>query len=310
MTAITVTTAGARSRLAQATVTPKRLVVLLGWVVVILAALAGAVGLFAGSGPGSTTVTSLRAQPTDLYGTGLYRFDSVLVGVGNRGTDAVTLFLEVPALAAAVVAYRRRSLRGTVALVGILGWMLYYYASMSLTTAFNRLFPVYLVLFAASLFALPLALGSIDRERFARAFPARPSRKALVGYLGGLAAVLALAWAAAMVASAVTGQLPARLGAYSTEVTWALDLGVIVPAVAAAAVLLRTRAVLGPLVATGMLALNVALGLALVGQGVAQLLADVPITSGEKVGAMASFAAMTAVAGVLLGRVLRGLPRR
>src|SRR3954467_7147135 len=123
MTAITVTTAGARSRLAQATVTPKRLVVLLGWVVVILAALAGAVGLFAGSGPGSTTVTSLRAQPTDLYGTGLYRFDSVLVRVGNRGTDAVTLFLEVPALAAAVVAYRRRSLRGTVALVGILGWM-------------------------------------------------------------------------------------------------------------------------------------------------------------------------------------------
>jgi hypothetical protein len=165
--------------------------------------------------------------------------------------------------------------------------MLYYYASMALNTAFNPLLLVYLVLFGVSLFALPLALSSIDRDRFAQAFPKRPSRNALVAYLGGLAAVLTLAWAPAAVFSAVTDQLPTRLGAYSTQVTWALDLGVIMPAVAAAAILLRSQAAIGPLVAASVLALNVALGLALVGQGVAQLLADVPMTTREKVGAMA-----------------------
>src|SRR3954469_25310851 len=305
---MTTTTAAPSGSSTTTTVTPRATVLVLGWVVVVLAAVAAGVGLFAGGGPGTTSVTSLRGQPTDLYGVGLYRFDSVLIGVGNRGTDAVTLFLEVPALAVALVSYRRRSLRGTVALVGVLGWMLYYYASMSLTTAFNRLFPVYLVLFAASLFALPLALGSIDRERFARAFPARPSRKALVGYLGGLAVVLTLAWAPAMVTSMLTGQLPARLGAYSTEVTWALDLGVIVPAAATIAVLVWRGTALGQLGAATMLSLNVALGLALVGQGVAQLLTDVPLSGGEKVAAMATFAAMTTVAGVLLGRLLHHLP--
>ena len=302
----TTTAAASGSRIA--TVTPRTAVLVLGWIVVVLAAVASGVGLFAGGGVGTSWVTSVRGQPTELYGVGLYRFDSVLVGVGNRGTDAVTLVLEVPALALALLSYRRRSLRGTVALIGVLGWMLYYYASMVLFTAFNRLFPVYLVIFAASLFALPLAIGSIDREQFARTFPSRPSPAALAAYLGSLAAVLTAAWAPAMLAAAVTGELPARLGAYSTEVTWALDLGVVVPAVAATALLLHRRATLGPLAATAMLALNVALGLALVGQGAAQLLADVPMSTGEKVGAMASFAVMTLIAGTLLARLMRRLP--
>jgi hypothetical protein len=305
MTAVT-TTATSSAGLST-TVTPRRLVVVLGWIIALLAAVAAGVGLFANGGPGSVPVTSLRGRPTDLYGVGLYRFDSVLVGVGNRGTDAVTLFLEVPALVVALGLYRRRSLRGAIVLIGVLGWMLYYYASMALNTAFNALFPVYVLLFAASLFAVPLALGSVDRERFALQFPDTPSRRALIGYLGGLATVLTLAWAPAMIGSAVTGVLPARLGAYTTEVTWALDLGVVVPAVAATAVLLWARAPLGPLAAAAMLSLNVALGVALVGQGVAQLLADVPMSNGERVGAMASFALMTVIAGVLLGRLLRHL---
>jgi hypothetical protein len=293
-----------------ATVTPRRSVLALGWIVVVLAAIAAAVGLFSADGPGATGATSLRGQATDLYGAGVYRFDSVLVGVGNRGADAVTLFLEVPALAVALTAYRRRSLRAAIALLGILGWTLYYYASMSLYTAHNRLFPVYVALFAASLFALPMAFASVDAESFARSFPSRPSRTALMIYLGALAAGLTFAWAPAMLTSAVTGDLPARLGAYSTEVTWALDLGVVVPAVAATAVLLHRRAPLGPLAATAMLSLNVALGVALLGQGVAQLLADVPMTPGERVGGMASFAIMTMVAGILLGRLARRLPER
>ena len=304
----TATSVGTASRQDVRVVTPSTVVVALGYAIALLAAVAGAFGLFTTGGHGSGVVTSLRGQPTDLYGLGVYRFDSVLIGVGNRGTDAVTLFLEVPALVTALRLYRRRSLRGTIALVGILGWLLYYYASMTLGTTYNRLFPLYLVLFAAALFATPLALGSIDTQRFAERFPQRPSRRALTGYLGGLAAVLTLAWAPSMIASAVTGQLPTRLGAYTTEVTWALDLGVIVPAVAVSAVLLHRRNVFGPLAATAMLSLNVALGLALVGQGVAQILADVPMSGGEKVGAMASFAVMTVVAGVLLGRLLHNLP--
>lgn len=274
----------------------------------VVAAVAAAVGLFASGGPGHHELLSTRGQTVDVYGTGLYQHDSWLVGVGNRATDAVTLFVEIPALLVAVAAYRRRSLRGAIALVGVLGWLLYYYASMALSTAYNRLFPLYVIAFALALFAVPLGLRSIDLPRFTAVFPASPSRRVLVSYLGCLATALTLAWGPAMISAAASGDTPARLDVYSTEVTWALDLAVVVPAAGAAAVLLHRRALFGPLAVTAMLSLNVALGVALVGQGAAQLAANVPVKASEIAGAMASFAVMTVIAASLLVPLLRRLP--
>jgi hypothetical protein len=281
-------------------VSPSRVVVRLTLALAVVATVAAAVGLFASGGPGPHEVVTARGVTVEVYGTGLYRYDSWLVGVGNRGTDAATLFLEVPALLMALAAYRRRSVPGTIVLVGVLGWLLYYYASMSLYTAYNRLFALYVLAFALALFAAPLAVRSVDAVRFAAVFPARPSRRVLVGYLGCLAAVLTLAWAPPLIAAAVTGGDPARLGPYSTEVTWALDLAVVVPAVAATGWLLHRAKAFGLLAATAMLALNVALGAALIAQGVAQLAVGVPVAPGEVVGAMVSFAVMTLVAAALL----------
>jgi hypothetical protein len=290
-------------------VTPSRLVVVLTVVLAAVVAVAAAVGLLASGGPGPHEVVTARGQTVDVYGTGLYRQDSWLIGVGNRGTDAVTLFVELPALCVALAAYRRRSVRGAVVLVGVLGWLLYCYASMSLYTAYNRVFGLYVVAFGLALFAAPLALRSIDPARFAAVFPTRPSRRLLIGYLGCLAAALTAAWLPALVAAAVTGDLPTRLDVYSTEVTWALDLAVVVPAVAATGWLLHRGAVFGPVAATAMLSLNVALGSALAAQGVAQLVAGVPVKPGEIIAMMASFAVMTVVAAALLLPLLRRLPR-
>jgi hypothetical protein len=296
-----------RSRSDPSVVVPSRVVVGLSATLAVVVVVAAAVGLFTTGGPGPHDVLTPRGQTVQLYGTGLYRYDSWLIGVGNRGTDAVTLFVEVPMLLTALLGYRRRSLRSSVVLVGVLGWLLYYYASMSLYTAYNRLFGLYVVAFGLALFAAPLALRSIDPTRFATAFPSRPSPPVLVGYLGCLAGVLTLAWTPALISAAVTGATPTRLDAYSTEVTWALDLGVVVPAVAITAWLLHRRSVWGPLMTTAMLALNVALGTALAAQGVAQLVAGVPVRAGEIVGQMASFMVMTAVAAALLLPLLRRL---
>ena len=96
------------------------------------------------------------------------------------------------------------------------------------------------------------------------------------------------------------GQIPAIVGPYTSSVTHALDLGVIVPVVVLTAVLLRRRTPLGYLMALIVLVLNVAIGLLLMGQGAAQILAGVPMTPGEIVSKMLTFAALTVVAGAVL----------
>src|SRR4051812_17740319 len=152
-------------------VVPSPIVVRLTVALAVVVAVAAAMGLFTGGGPGPHAVLTARGQGIHLYGIGLYRYDSWLIGVGNRGTDAVTMFLGLPVLLAALIGYRRRSLRSSIVLIGVLGWLLYCYASTSLYTAYNRLFGLYVVALGLALFAVPLALWSIDPVRFAADFP-------------------------------------------------------------------------------------------------------------------------------------------
>jgi hypothetical protein len=72
-----------------------------------------------------------------------------------------------------------------------------------------------------------------------------------------------------------------------------------------AAVQLRRQRPLGGVLALVMLVINVCIGVLLVAQGVAQLVSGVPLTTGEIVTKMLTFAALTLVAGGLLVRMAR-----
>jgi hypothetical protein len=73
-------------------------------------------------------------------------------------------------------------------------------------------------------------------------------------------------------------------------------------AVLSAVLLLRGRAG-GRVLTLVMLVLNVCIGVLLIGQGVAQILAGVPLTAAEIIAKMLTFAALTLVAGGLLARM-------
>jgi hypothetical protein len=131
------------------------LVLLIG----LSAVAASLVGLLPGDGA-SRTVTSIRGEAVRLYGQGLYRYDTVFIAEGSRGTDAVTVVLAVPLLVVAtLLAYRRGSRRGGLLLAGALTYFLYVSASRALSNAYNPLFLLYIVVFSASVFGLLLVAG-------------------------------------------------------------------------------------------------------------------------------------------------------
>ena len=107
--------------------------------------------------------------------------------------------------------------------------MLYVYGSMSLGAAFNGLFPLYVVLFSASLFALGLTLHAVDPEQLRRAFTARTPHRAVGIFLLAAGAITAVVWLMPLVGEMVQGNPPKLLDSYTTVVTDALDLGIITP---------------------------------------------------------------------------------
>ena len=140
-----------------------------------LATIAASIGLFYDRVTGAVLPISVEEAAMKMYGHGIYRYDSLLVGAGFRGVDAVTLFLGVPLLVTSAVLYRRGSFRGALLLAGTLAYFLYNYASMALSAAYNDLFLVYVALFSTSLFAFILVLMSFDLaslpSRFSPALP-------------------------------------------------------------------------------------------------------------------------------------------
>lgn len=276
------------------------IVIALSLLVALLAIIAAGVGLF-GRGKGNPyAFTSLRGQEVQIFGKGLYRYDTLFFGAGYRGQDAVVLFLGVPLLGVAILRYGGGSGLGQLLLTGVLGYFLYVYASMALGAAYNRLFLVYVGLLSASLFAFVLAFSGVDLQALGSQLPQGALRIGLAAFMlvGGL--VTLVVWGAPLVSALIKGNPPDRMDTYTTMVTYALDLAVITPATFICAVLVLQDAPLGYLVAMPLLTIIILLAPQIILSTVFQRSAGVPFTKGERIGPVAGFAVLGLVAIWLL----------
>jgi hypothetical protein len=284
-----------------------RLATGLSWLIALLATLAAAVGLFWRGGAGAYPVSTIRGETVQLYGRGLYQHDTLFAAGGALGNDAVVLLLGVPLLAASTLLLRR-GLRWRLLHLGVLVFFLYVYASAALgTVAFNPMFPVYVTLFSASLFAVILAGSSIDLGRLARGLAPAAPRRGLAVFLAVSGAITLAVWGLPLAGALARGEATARLDSYTTEVTVALDLAVITPLVFAAAALVRRREPLGYLLAAALLVLEVMLAPMIAAQTVGQLRAGVTLSAGEVAGPVTGFLVLAAAAAWFLVAITRHL---
>ena len=285
--------------------TRSRVVVFLSVLVALLATVAALVGLLSVGGDAPDSVRSVHGEVVDLYGTGLYRYDSVFKGAANRGSDLVTLVLAVPLLLVATRMYVRGRLRGTLVLSGALAWPLYLYASMALGAAYNELFLVYVALFGASLFAFVLTVLSIDTEALGRRMDHAGPRRRLAALMLAGGIVTMGVWLAPLIAAMANREPPGLLGHSSTMVTDALDLAVITPATLVTTLLLHRGRASGYLVAFPLLVLMTFLLPMIVSQTVFQLRAGVSFMPAEIIGPIGGFVLLAVLALGLVAAVLR-----
>ena len=194
-----------------------------------LAAVAAGAGVF-GRGDGRfETVTSVRGVTYEMSSSGVYAYNSQQVVSEGIGWDVFTLFLVVPAMLLALPFIARGSFRGRLVAVGLLGYFLYQYLEYSVTWAFGPLFPLFIVINAASLAGLVWLGTSVARDPAARVsvtrFPGRAFGLASVM----MAALLTMMWAQ-RIALGLSGDLAAAgLRGETTMVVQAFDLGLMVP---------------------------------------------------------------------------------
>ncbi len=286
---------------------PSVAVVWLSWSIVVLALIAAGAGLFWPAGGSPSAFTTLRGDTVTLYGQGIYRYDTAFKGAGARGSDVVTLALGVPLLALAAVRYRRGSPGGGLLLAGMLAYFLYIYASLALSIAYNDLFLIYIALFSASLFGFVLAYATV--QPLAARFSDHLPRRAIAVFLFACGLLTSYVWLEPLLTALSQGGAPRLLESYTTMVTDVLDLGIIVPAVFLAGILLLQRNPQGYIIAFPLLVLLVMLGPVIAVQTALQLGAGVSFTPAEIAGPISGFLVLGMIAVWILAVLLRDCAR-
>lgn len=264
----------------------------------LVAALAGL--LWPGEGS-PVPFTTIRGQSVLLYGQGLYRHDTLFSAGAFKGSDLLVVGGVLPLLLVGTLAYRRGSLRGAFLLTGALSYLLYNSASMAFSAAFNQLFLVYVALFSASLFAVILALRTLERTTVREHFGSRLPRRTAAGILFLTGPGTALLWLSVFLGSLLSGEAPAELGSYTTLFTHGLDIAVIAPAAVLAGVLLLRHEPLGAVLGIPILVLCTLIGPMVILQTIMQLQVGVAFSTSQFIVMIGGFVTMSLLAaGVTL----------
>lgn len=196
------------------------------------------------------------ASVAGLVVDGLYR-DPPSTASMLRGYDTVTLLVAAPLLAAALCGVRRGSARAALVWVGMLTYAVYTYGLYAFGTAFNDMFLVHVAAFSSSVFALALALSALDVAGIAARLRPRTPVRWISGLLAFLAVGLGGMWIVNALRFAVTGQPPQGSALVETPAVvhlgYTLDLSLLVPGYALAAILLWRRTGWGVVLAAAVL---------------------------------------------------------
>jgi hypothetical protein len=166
-----------------------------------------------------------------------------------RGYDLVAAVVVVPSLVVAAHLARRGSVAARLFTVSLLAYLVYTYAYYLFGTGFNDVFLLHAAIFGTALVALVLAITTIDVMSVAERFSPRTRVRGIASVLGALAFALGGMWIYFAVNNAVTGNVPAGSQLVETDTIvhlgMALDLTLLVPLYAVAAVLLWRHAASG-----------------------------------------------------------------
>lgn len=264
--------------------------------IVLIATIAALVGIFAQGGNGSFSFTTFRGQNVQIYGQGLYRFDTVFSAATFKAVDVITLLVSVPFLVIAFVLYRRHSLRGTLLLASALPYFLYNGASMTFSAAFNRMFLFYAAMFSAGFFAFVVALSTIDLSTLSkRVLPNLPHRGiAIFMFVAGIGTLFL--WSSELIGPLMTGNAPANLGPYTTMFTHGFDTAIITPATVLTGFFLLQHKPLGYLFAAPLLIFCTQNGITVMAATISQAIAGLIFPIGVYIGMVGSWVIMGAFA--------------
>ncbi len=150
------------------------------------------------------------ASAIGFFNPGIFR-DPAMTAGNARGTALVILVVAVPLLVGSMVMAMRGSARAGIVWLASLAYILYNSVLFCFAMTFNRLFLVYVAIFALSLWSLVTVLLQVDADSLRERFSSRMPVRGFAVYLVMSAILFAFAWMADILPALIHNTLPGSL---------------------------------------------------------------------------------------------------
>lgn len=205
----------------------KRTEQFLGILIACSAIISACIGLFYSEGGPAFFVDNVYGQPVELYGKGIYAYNSVLTVSSRLGADWGGLigafFLII------LCVDKRESLWRNVIKTAQCVMFVYYFACLTFSISMNRLYLLYVVGFGISvLLSIHLLLkcfAGVAVKTEVKGIKCKGVSRCLI-ICGGITIII---WLTILVPHLISQNYGKLLGVLTTEVTYAIDLGVLCP---------------------------------------------------------------------------------
>lgn len=260
------------------------------------------IGLFYTYGGQRYFVENIYGQRISIYGDGIYAYNSLLKVGATKGTDLAMIIVSVFLLIMLIFLNAKRF--NSYLIAGLQSCLLYSSTCLIMGVSFNRLFPLYLLQFSTSLFAFLLWLLDLkQRGNFEdKLYEKRLKGTALFLFVGGCSVLI---WLTFIIPAVITGKPTNFIEIYTTEPTYAIDLGIILPSCIATGIALLRKKKIAYAIAPVLLTLITCVGLCVIFQTIAQSSLGIVLEIGQMIGMVVSFVVLGVIAIILNVKILR-----
>ena len=223
--------------------------ILLSSLIFLLVLVATATGIFYQTPGAPIEYTTVRGEQAVIQGSGLYRYDPAWFAREGVIWDVINLVIGLPLFGIAIYLSQKNSIRGRLLLGGLLFYFFYVYILATTGYALNRMFIVYVAIFALSGVAFFLNLHGIDVAHLPLHVSARFPRRLFIGFTFIMGSVLVFLWLGRIIPIMVNDRFPPEIAGLTTLVSQGVDLGIVVPLLLSTGILLWRRSPWGYLLA-------------------------------------------------------------
>lgn len=268
----------------------------------LTAIISAAIGLFYTYGGLPLIVQNIYGQQVTLYGDGIYSNNSLLKVGATKGTDIVIIIVSLLLLMTVLILQKKAYAK--LLQTGLLSCLLYSSTCLVMGVSFNRLFLLYLLQFSSSLFAFILSLSNLLKQDCFQAEIYGKKRKGTAIFLM-ISGCSVLNWLAFIIPAIITGTPSEFIEIYTTEPTFAIDLGIILPLCIVSGIGLLKNIKAAYILASVLMTLVTCVGVCVIFQTIMQSQLGIVLEIGQMIGLVISFVIIGAIATVLNYKLIK-----